>query len=234
MTKAVPSGPRRSRRSPGRRDAIHSPPGPSGFTMSSISPSWRRIRLKEYGRRRSGSNDVPGRTCTNCPARACAAIPGALTPSTVPRSPMRALAVTAPCWMITATRSGSTSEPASRRRVAGLAPAASLRLLRGLLADRPARGLLLTFAPQPLGFADLRAAPAGGHLVRQSRRTERYEDRARHAPSIVPGTVSPSARRTARITAASSVRRPARPRAHGSGSPDPASSALRRRGRCLA
>src|SRR5207247_3228936 len=116
--------------------------------------------------------------------------------------PMRALAVTAPCWMITATRSGSASEPASRRRVAGLAPAASLRLLRGLLADRPARGLLLTLAPQPLGFADLRAAPAGGHLVRQSRRTERYEDRARHAPSIVPGTVSPSARRTARITAA--------------------------------
>src|SRR5207245_9040327 len=114
-------------------------------------------------------------------------LPTSLTPNTVARSPLRSLAFTTHCCMITSTRSCSASEPASRRRVAGLAPAASLRLLRGLLADRPARGLLLTLAPQPLGFADLRAAPAGGHLVRQSRRTERYADRARHAPSIAPG-----------------------------------------------
>src|SRR2546430_4369455 len=31
-----PSGPSRSSRSPSRRDAIHSPPAPSAFTMSSI------------------------------------------------------------------------------------------------------------------------------------------------------------------------------------------------------
>jgi hypothetical protein len=54
-TNAVPSGPSRSSPSPTWRSAIHSPPVPSGFTMSSISPPRRSMRVNEYGRRRSGS-----------------------------------------------------------------------------------------------------------------------------------------------------------------------------------
>src|SRR2546428_5400935 len=98
---AVPSGPRRSSGSPRWRSAIHSPPLPSGFTMSSISPARRSMPQNEYGRRSSGSQPTPGRTCTNCPACACAAISGERTARSIPRSPIRVLATTRPSSSIT-------------------------------------------------------------------------------------------------------------------------------------
>ena len=123
ITNDEPSGPRRSSRSPSRREAIHPPPEPSALTMSSISPAARSMRLNEYGRRSNGSKERPGRTWTNCPARAWPAIPGAEIRSTVPSCPISSVATTRPSSRITTE--------VRRRRYSRPDPRAGSRANRG-------------------------------------------------------------------------------------------------------